>query len=385
MSADTTRETLTFEDVDWDEIQNTSRSVSTQRLAFLAVSLLFGVGIASDLLFGRVPLVGEAEALDWLFWYTLVLGVFFVVLPLYNNKRMTKHYWKQFRKNKAAVISLVYLGITLLIGTVGPWFLEEPSLDVRGQRQPPVFLSVSENAPIACKGEVADGRCYGTWEHPLGTSAQGHDLVDLLIFGMEVSMQVGLIGSAIIILLGALVGATAALFGGRVDELLMRYVDLQLTIPTFFLFILIVYLFGGSLFLMIMIFGFLSWGGIARLVRSEALQRTEEEYIKAAESAGGGRFWILRRHVIPNVSNTIITAATLTIPFLILAEAGLSFLGLGDPMTYSWGQTIAKGRGELGGAWWISTIPGIFLFFTVLAFNFLGDALRDALDPRSET
>jgi peptide/nickel transport system permease protein len=167
-----------------------------------------------------------------------------------------------------------------------------------------------------------------------------------------------------------------------VDEILMRYVDIQITFPTFFLYLLLVYLFGGSLFLMIVIFGFTGWGGIARIVRSEALQRREEEYVQASKNVGASTPWVIRRHLVPNVSNSVITAATLLIPSLILFEAALSFLQLGDPTIPSWGQLIAQGRGDLGRAWWISTLPGLFLFFTILAFNFLGDALRDALDPR---
>jgi peptide/nickel transport system permease protein len=117
-------------------------------------------------------------------------------------------------------------------------------------------------------------------------------------------------------------------------------------------------------------------------VRSEALQRREEAYVRAANAAGASRGWVIRRHIIPNVSGTVITAATLAIPTFILGEAALSFLGFGDPETFSWGRTINAGRSDLDSAWWISTIPGLFLFFTVLAFNFVGDALSDAIDPR---
>ncbi|WP_101296575.1 ABC transporter permease [Halegenticoccus soli] len=374
-----------FERVDWDALESEFGGLSRRQTAFLGAMAAFALGVAADVAVGGpLPLLGDPAPLDWLFRLTLLLGTFYVVLPLYDDPRMTRHYWRQFKRNTAAVISLGYLAVVFAVGTVGPTFLPRPELDLLARRQPPVFTSVAADVPTTCAGEVVNGMCHGTWQYPLGTNAQGHDMLHLLVFGMEVSMQVGLIATAIIVVVGTAVGTSAALFGGLVDEVSMRFVDLLLTVPTFFLFILIVYLYGGSLFLMILVFGLLSWGGVARLVRSEALQRSEEEYIRAAENAGASKAWILRRHVIPNVSNTVITAATLTIPFLILAEAGLSFLGLGDPTTFSWGQTIADGRGELAGAWWISTVPGVFLFFTVLAFNFLGDALRDALDPRSE-
>lgn len=199
---------------------------------------------------------------------------------------------------------------------------------------------------------------------------------------MEVSMQVGLIATMISISVAATVGLTAAFYGGLVDEVLMRYVDIQMTFPTFFLFLLLAYTVGGSLFVLILIFGLFGWGSSARIMRSEALQRREEPYMQAAKNAGASTVWTIRRHLLPNISNSLITAATLTIPGIILAEAAIAFLGLGDASTVSWGRIIAGGRDQLRTAWWIATIPGVFLFFTILAFNFLGDALRDALDPR---
>jgi peptide/nickel transport system permease protein len=201
---------------------------------------------------------------------------------------------------------------------------------------------------------------------------------------MRVSMQVGLIATFVSVTIATAVGVTAATVGGWVDEALMRYVDVQQTFPTFFLFLFLAYLYGGSLFALVVIFGVTGWGGIARIVRSEALQRREADFVRAARSAGASKFHVIRRHIVPNVSNSVVTAATLNIPFLVLSEAALSFIGLGDVALPSWGQTIAAGRGDLATAWWISTVPGVFLFATILAFNFLGDALRDALDPRTE-
>jgi len=193
---------------------------------------------------------------------------------------------------------------------------------------------------------------------------------------------VGLIATLLSITLAAAVGLTAAYYGGLVDEVLMRYVDIQITFPTFFLFLLLAYTVGGSLFVLILIFGLFGWGSSARIMRAEALQRREEPYIQAAKNAGASSFWTVRRHLLPNISNSLITAASLTIPSIILAEAAIAFLGLGDLTVASWGRIISGGRDQLRTAWWIATIPGVFLFFTILAFNFLGDALRDALDPR---
>ena len=407
----------TFEDVDWDEIDDISRTITKTRLAWLVTIGIYSLALLIDLyhrfaagIYTRVvsfatgterflvdvpwwlmegepmsfPLIGEIGGVTWLWSLTLLMGVFYVGLPLYQNKRMTAYYWREFKKNKAAVISLIYLAVIFSIGLTVPRFMSPPGVEPLLQFQPPVWGSVGESVPIQCIGEVSGGQCHGTWEHPLGTTHQGKDILVSVIYGMEISMQVGLIGMFLQILIATAFGLTAAYYGGYVDEALFRWVDIQLTFPTFFLYLLIVYLFGGSLFLMIVIFGVLGWGGIARIVRSEALQRREEEFVKAAKNAGAGSLWTMRRHLLPNVSNSVITAATLAIPGLILAEAALAFLGLGDPRLPSWGETIADGRSDLDRAWWISTLPGIFLFLTILAFNFLGDALLDALNPEAK-
>ena len=387
----------TFEGIDWDEIDQERGGIARRTIVFVASLVIVGLLFVNDRYVQHraeptigldLPVIGEvgwqATDVDWLFIITLLAMLFYVVVPLYQNQRMTMHYWKQFKRNKAAVVSLIYLIVIFLIGTIGPLFLNPPPLDMPAAHQPPIGFSVDQAVPLDCVGEIQDGRCHGSWEHPLGTTHQGKDILISVIYGMQVSMQLGLISTLIIIVIATIVGTASAYFGGLVDEVLMRYVHIQITFPTFFLYLLLVYLFGGSLFLMILIFGFTGWGSIARIVRSEALQRREEEYIMAARCAGASGFYVMRRHLVPNVSNSVITAATLLIPGLILFEAALSFLQLGDPTVPSWGLLIANGRNYLGDAWWISTIPGFFLFFTILAFNFMGDALRDALDPRME-
>lgn len=408
----------TFEDVDWEQVDTGRSSRSRREIAWLITVSIYSLGVfvdlvhrfAADVYVGVIgfasdtparsltapswlpeaapyefPLLGTVGGVDWLWWLTLLTGVFYIALPLYANKRMTRYYWQEFRKNTAAVASLGYLAVIFVIGLVVPMFLSLPEVNPLLAYQPPVWDTVPNSVPPQCVGEVSNGLCHGTWQHPFGTTHQGKDILVSVIYGMEISMQVGLIGMFLTLLIASTVGLSAAYFGGRVDELLMRYVDIQITFPTFFLYLLVVYLLGGSLFLIIVIFAIFGWGGIARIVRSEALQRREAEYVLAAEGAGASSRWTIRRHLLPNVSNSVITAATLIIPGLILAEAALAFLGLGDPQIPSWGEIIADGRSDLDRAWWISTLPGFFLFFTILSFNFLGDALRDALDPRQET
>jgi peptide/nickel transport system permease protein len=384
----------TFEDVDWDELTGLGLSRREKTMA------AFGVVYAVALVFNFVvrpagePMIAlgwftyDPRAITWLFVPSMAIGVFYGAWPLYNNPRLTRYYWRRFKRNKAAVASAMFLAAIFVVGLVGPFFFEEPTLEITKGYQPPVYTTVDASKPLQCVGEttaVEGGRvCHGSWAYPLGTTSEGEGVLKLIIIGMRISMQIGLVTAMLVMSFGSLVGTTAAYFGGYVDEVLMRYVDFQGTLPTFFLFLILSFLFEPSLFLLVVLFGTFGWEGTARLVRSEALQRTEEEYVSAAESAGASDSYIIRRHILPNVSNTIITNATLIIPGFLILEAGLSFLGLTDPSVQSWGKIIADGRGDLSQAWWIATIPGVFLFFTVLAFNFLGDALRDALDPRTE-
>jgi len=382
----------TFESVDWEEagsrlstLSRRDRGALLTGLALVAVFLYDYLVLPASRPTITFPVEWNVTQLDWLFVATLLSLVFYVAVPLYDNRRLTAYYWLEFRKNRMAVLSLGYLLVVFLIGVVGPLFLDKPTLALEQAYQPPVYMSVDSTVPVDCLGEVVNGRCQGTMAHPLGTTGDGKDILILVIYGMQVSMKVGLISTLLVVTIGTAVGTVAAYGSGLVDELLMRYVDIQLVFPAFFLYLLLTYLFGGSLFMFIVIFGLTGWGSIARLVRSEALQRAEEEYITAARSAGAGTLYVIRRHLVPNVSNSVITAATLLIPGFILFEASLSFLSLGDPTVPSWGQVIANGRSDLSTAWWISTFPGVFLFTTILAFNFMGDALRDALDPRQET
>jgi len=362
-----------FENVDWDEVDaggggGLSGLLIAEVTAYVALLAAFAYDYF--VLANESPTIGSwnVKDVEWLFALVLVLMFFHVVVPLVRNRRMTAYYWRQFRKNKVAIASLVYLTVLFFIGTLGPlvWAGPNSTIDFATAYAPPYFLG----------GDLA------STDHFFGTDAQGRHLWHLIVYGMRVSFEIGLIATMLSITIGTVVGAVAAYFGGYVDEVLMRYVDIQQTFPVFILLVLLTYLYGASLLLIILLYGVFSWEGIGRLVRSEALQRREEAYVRAANAAGASRGWVIRRHIIPNVSGTVITAATLAIPTFILGEAALSFLGFGDPSTFSWGRTINAGRSDLDSAWWISTIPGLFLFFTVLAFNFVGDALSDAIDPR---
>lgn len=386
------KDRTTFETVDWDPEETSTTRVSYTGFVELALMGIVVAGFLYDyfvienqypIINFDVPITGWAvqwniNSVEWMFLPVLIAMVFHLVVPLYRNKRRTMYYWQEFRRNKAAVISLAFLIIIFFIGMIGPIFLDPPRVSFTGRFIPPVGVTTVVNGVEKT----------GTWAHPLGTNGLGQDMVKLLIYGMRVSMEVGLIAMAIAMVIGTVVGAVAAyatsIDRGMIDETLMRYVDLQSIFPAFILLLLVIYLFGASLWLIIAVYGFFGWEGIARTTRGEALQRVEEGYVEAARAAGADTGWIVRRHIIPNVSNTTITLASLLIPAFILGEAALAFLGFSDPSTFSWGRTIASGQDNLASAWWIATIPGLFLVATALAFNFVGDALRDALDPRHE-
>ncbi|RDI70998.1 ABC transporter permease [Halopelagius longus] len=381
-----------FEDVEWETLERAGVAALSRRtvgfglcVAAVAAAFAYDFALVPD---GdptlSTPFVWEASQLDWLLLVALSAVACYGVAPLLSNPRRSRRYWREFRTNRAAVVGAAYLAVVFGLGLVGPAFVAKPELNVLAQYQPPVFLSATESTVGACVGPVVDGACRGTWRYPLGTTGQGKGILASVVYGMRVSLAVGLVTPLLVVAVGTAVGTVAAYSGGVTDELLMRYVDIQMTFPTFFLYLLLLYLYGGTLFLLVVIFGLTSWGSTARIVRSEALQRREEGYVRAAENAGADEWWIIREHIVPNVSTTVVTNATLLVPSFILFEAAFSFLGLGDPTVPSWGQVIAAGRSDIDTAWWVSTVPGVFLFTTVLALNFVGDALRDALDPRTE-
>jgi peptide/nickel transport system permease protein len=238
-------------------------------------------------------------------------------------------------------------------------------------------------------GEVADRIVETRYqapsaEHPMGTDRFGRDVLTRVLYGTRISLGIGVAAVAIAITLGTLVGAVAGYVGGWIDTVAMRTVDVLLSFPRLVLLIAVVALFEPSVALVTLVLGATGWMGTSRIVRGEVLSIREEEYVEAARALGYGDGRILLRHVLPNALTPVIVAATLGVGNTILAEAALSFLGLGvQPPTPSWGNMVAAGRDVMLDAWWITLFPGLAIVFTVMSFNLVGDGLRDALDPRS--
>jgi peptide/nickel transport system permease protein len=382
-----------FDQVDWDEVSRSNGvSLSVNTKGMLATSLpLLGLAAYDWQFVGRreatfafLGLAFDVPGIDYVFAFTLLLFAFYVLLPLHQNPRMTAYYWQEFKRNRPAVVSLVWLGFVFAGGLVGPLFVNVPQQDVLAGHQPPVFLTVDEANTAQCLGDIVNGRCQGTWEYPLGTTRGGKGVFVSIVHGMTISMKIGFIATTLAVTMGVLFGTVSAYAGGWVDEVLMRYVDIQQSWPTLIMYLLVLYVFGGGLVVFILLFGLFSWEGMARYVRSKALSVAEEEYIQAVRMSGASTYRVVRRHVVPNTASSIITDITLLVPAFLLAEAQLAFLGLGDSGVPSWGQLISAGRSDLAFAPWIVLAPGLMLFLTILAFNFLGDALLDALNPEAE-
>ena len=223
-------------------------------------------------------------------------------------------------------------------------------------------------------------------DHWMGTDIQGRDVWARLVYGARVSLSVGLVSQGIALALGLLLGLIAGYYGRWIDELVMRLADVTLAFPTLLLLIALVAALQPSLTVVFLTIGLVGWAGMARLVRGQVLVVRELEYVQAMRALGARNARIIARHVLPAVIAPVLIAATLGVAAAIMAEASLSFLGLGvQPPTPSWGAMIADGRdlSQLRGAPWTSLFPGLAIGMTVLGFNLLGDALRDALDPRA--
>jgi ABC-type dipeptide/oligopeptide/nickel transport system permease subunit len=223
-----------------------------------------------------------------------------------------------------------------------------------------------------------------SWSHPLGTDQYSRDLLSRVLYGARVSLAIAFGAVALSMSFGILVGATAGYAGGATDVVLMRFVDAALSIPRLLLLLVVIALWNnvGVVALTLLIAG-VSWFSVSRLVRAEALAVREEDYVVAARALGSSPWRILLRHVLPNVAGPGVVAATLAIANVILLEAGLSYLGIGvRPPTASWGSIIQDGAERVSDLWWLTVFPGLAILVTVFACNALGDALRDALDPR---
>ncbi|WP_370170155.1 MULTISPECIES: ABC transporter permease subunit [Hyphomonas] len=265
-------------------------------------------------------------------------------------------------RNRAAVISMWILGALVLIAVFGPMFWVHK------------YSTISDLRTIA---PTFDGM------HPLGTDLQGRDLLARLMIGLRISLMVGIVATAVSLVIGVSWGATAGYLGGRVDNFMMRIVDVLYALPFIFFVILLLTVFERNIVLIFAAIGAIEWLTMARIVRGQTLAIKGKEFIEAARAAGVSRKDIITRHILPNVIGPVAVYVTLTIPVVILAESFLSFLGLGvnEPLT-SLGVLISDGADRMEEKPWMLLAPALTMAVTLLCLNFIGDGLRDALDPK---
>lgn len=269
--------------------------------------------------------------------------------------------WHRLRKNTLAMIGLGIISVIILSAVfadvIAPYNFREQNL-----------YRIAEGPSI---------------DHPLGTDDLGRDILSRIIHGTRISLMVGLVSVSISAIIGGVLGAVAGFYGGRIDNVIMRIMDVMLAIPSILLAIAIVSAFGGGLVNVMIAVGISSVPTYARIVKASVISIKEQEFVEAARSIGAGDLRIIVKHILPNSLAPIIVQGTLGVASAILSAAGLSFIGLGiQPPTPEWGAMLSNGRYIIRSAWHVATFPGIAIMITIFALNVLGDGLRDALDPR---
>ncbi len=278
-----------------------------------------------------------------------------------KNSYFHEVYWKRFRCNRFAVAGGIIVLVLFVIAFLAPYVTpyRPTTIDAYHVLLPPSSL------------------------HWMGTDELGRDVFTRVVYGARISLLVGFVAVGIYIIIGTLIGLVSGFYGRWVDSVLMRFVDIMLCFPTFFLILAVIAMIGPSIWLIMVVIGVTNWMGVARLVRAEVLSIRERDYILAARAIGASDLRIIFRHILPNAMGPVLVAATLGVAGAILTESALSFLGIGvQPPTPSWGNILTSGKDYIEFAWWLSLYPGLAILVTVLAYNLLGEGIRDAIDPR---
>jgi peptide/nickel transport system permease protein len=269
-------------------------------------------------------------------------------------------FWQRLRQNRLAMAGAAIVIGMFILAMIAPFVGKDPgAIDIANALRSP------------------------SWEFPLGTDDLGRDVLARIFFGARISLLVGFVAVGIATLIGIILGALAGFYGRWIDAVIMRFVDIMLCFPTFFLILAVIAFLEPSIWNIMIIIGLTGWMGVARLVRAEFLSLRERDFVLAARAIGGRDARVIFRHILPNAISPVLVSATLGIAGAILTESALSFLGIGvQPPTPSWGNMLIVGKQTLGTAWWLSAFPGLAILITVLGYNLLGEGIRDALDPR---
>lgn len=385
-----------FRDIDWTDPSG-GRRVSLRNavtgLALLAVSGLY-VYSKTMIESGDPVIFGwSLRPLNWL-WALSLIALGYAVWPLAANPQQAIRYLRRLSRNYLATAAGLYLLAFLITGTIGPMFLTPPEPAFEYGYLPPFGFSVDAGVAQGCKNLVGDN-CWGTLQFPLGTTAGGESILNHIVYGTRLVVQIGMVMALIVVPLATLAGTVAAGYGGRIDDIITAIIDIERTIPALFVY-LTVRLFTGSgtIFLLVVIFGLINAGAVASVVRSRALDEVQKDYIQAARSAGASRWEVIRTHVMPNVSHVALTGVILQIPMLIITEATLSYLKVGfiqpgsvitiPPNVISWGRLIARDVTRISAVWWPVFFPIMALFITILAINVFGEGVRQAFAPEAQ-
>ena len=268
---------------------------------------------------------------------------------------------KKFFKNKLTVFGAGIIFCLLIIAIFAPQM----------SRSDPTYIDIKEALlrPSA--------------EHLLGTDSLGRDLFSRMVYAARIALLIGFVAVGLAAVIGVILGSVAGYFGGKIDSLIMRFADIMLCFPRFFLILAVIAVVGPSIFNVMIIIGLTGWMGMARLIRAEILSLKTRDYVSASRALGASDFFIITRHLIPNGIGPVLVSFVFGVAGAILTEAGLSFLGLGvQPPNPSWGNILMEGKAVMGVAWWVILFPGLAILITVLAFNLVGEGLRDSLNPK---
>jgi peptide/nickel transport system permease protein len=274
---------------------------------------------------------------------------------------MAKEFRKRFLKNRLAVAGSVIVLFLFAVSLLAPWCApyDPNAIDLNRVLAPP------------------------SAGHPFGTDPLGRDVLSRMIWGAGISLKVGFVATGIAILIGTFLGALAGYYGRWVDALIMRFVDIMLCFPTFFLILAVIAILEPSIWNIMIVIGLTGWMGVTRLVRADFISLKERDFVQAARGIGASDFRIIFLHILPNAMASVLVTASLGVAGAILTESALSFLGIGvQPPTPSWGNILTAGKDNIDIAWWLSLYPGMAILITVLGYNLLGEGIRDALDPR---
>jgi len=274
---------------------------------------------------------------------------------------MKTDFWYRFSKNRLAVAGSALVVLLFVLSVLAPWIApyDPTAIDLKNILQPPSAV------------------------HWFGTDQLGRDVLSRMIWGAQISLKVGFVSTGIAILIGTILGAVAGYYGRWVDAVIMRFVDIMLCFPTFFLILAVIAFLEPSIWNIMIIIGATGWMGITRLVRADFISLKERDFVQAARVIGASDARIIFIHVLPNCMASVLVAATLGVAGAILTESALSFLGIGvQPPTPSWGNILTAGKDNIDIAWWLSLYPGLAILLTVLGYNMLGEGIRDSLDPR---